>query len=394
MTLGVTAPVHSTLTARALWRGAAAMLSGRAAGESGGLVREWLRRRFPGRMAVLFGSGTAALTAALNLAMRRAGNRRIALPGYGCYDLATAVLGAGGEALLYDLDPATLGPDWPSFDRALAGRPAAVVIAHLYGHPVDLGEVVRRLAGNPAVLIEDAAQGIGGTWDATALGGIGTLGVLSFGRGKGLTGGSGGALLLDLAQDGGPSGPEPAPSSGLVQWVKAVGQWVLARPSLYWLPANLPFLGLGDTVFRDPSAAQPIGRAALGILGVTTESVDRDAESRRETGARLSAAVTAAGLGRVPGTPAGGRSGMLRLPVVCTAQARRSLGGRAAARLGIMPGYPRALGDLEPFRPALVSPGPMPGAAALVGRLVTLPTHALVPVSDLEELLSTLSERA
>src|SRR5690606_25328323 len=101
-------------------------------------------------------------TLALRLATAERGSRRIALPAYGCYDLATACDGAEVEVLLYDIDPETLGPDWTSLEWALAQGARTIVVAYLYGMPVDLGRVRSLAAAHQAVIIEDAAQGIGG----------------------------------------------------------------------------------------------------------------------------------------------------------------------------------------------------------------------------------------
>src|SRR4029434_8607789 len=110
---------------------------------------------------------------------------------YCCYDLATAADGAGADVLLYDLHPLTLGPDWRSFERTLARGATAAVVAHLYGHPVDLRQAQALADSAGSILIEDAAQGVGARYDGRPLGSFGGMSLLSFGRGKGLTGGGG-----------------------------------------------------------------------------------------------------------------------------------------------------------------------------------------------------------
>ena len=49
-------------------------------------------------------------------------------------------------------------------------------------------------------VVEDAAQGLGATWRGRPLGSFGDVSVLSFGRGKGWTGGVGGALLAEAVE--------------------------------------------------------------------------------------------------------------------------------------------------------------------------------------------------
>src|SRR4029077_10244446 len=70
----------------------------------------------------------------------------VALPAYCCYDLATAVDAAGVSFVLYDVEPSTLGPDERSLRAALSAGAGTVVVAHLYGVPVDMN-AVHALAG-------------------------------------------------------------------------------------------------------------------------------------------------------------------------------------------------------------------------------------------------------
>ena len=121
----------------------------------------------------------------------------VALPAYCCYDVATAADGAGVAFHLYDLEPETLSPDLASLRRSFDAGARSVVVAHLYGVPADLAAVRALAAEFGAIVIEDAAQGSGCEWRGRPAGAHGALGVLSFGRGKGVTGGKGGALLVN-----------------------------------------------------------------------------------------------------------------------------------------------------------------------------------------------------
>jgi len=197
-------PVHSPLSAAALLAGlraAATRNGGPPAAEQ--RVTALLKDRYSPRAVLLTESGTAALTAALLGALRDRPGRAVAMPAYVCYDLATAADGADVPVLLYDVDPTTLAPDMAHLKAVLHHGAAAIVVVHLYGCPVDLGEVNRLAAEAGAIVIEDAAQAAGATVNDRSAGTQGSLVVLSFGRGKGLTGGSGGALLAhDAAGEG------------------------------------------------------------------------------------------------------------------------------------------------------------------------------------------------
>ena len=184
-------PAHSPVSARTLL---SALPEGKRA------VRRFeaqLAERFQRETAIFTESGTQALQLALTLALEGlpASRRRVAVPGFGCYDVMTAAVGAGAPVMFYDVSPEHLGPETESLEQS-ASSCGVLVAADLYGFPLDWSRLtaVAREAG--AVLIEDAAQGIGSDWEGRVAGTHGDLAVLSFGRGKGWTGGGGGALLI------------------------------------------------------------------------------------------------------------------------------------------------------------------------------------------------------
>jgi dTDP-4-amino-4,6-dideoxygalactose transaminase len=382
-------PAHSPISLVALRAGWRALASSAAPAltEARVLVTRW----FGSRDVLLTDSGTSALALALRMAVRARPDRpRVALPAWACYDLATAADAADVGVVLYDLDPATLGPDWGSLDRALSAGVAAVVVVHAYGLPVNLAEVAARAGLAGSLVIEDAAQAIGATLGDRRAGATGDLGVLSFGRGKGWTGGGGGALLLNPGAPAELALPAretlEAAGSGLGSVVKLSAQWLLARPSLYAVPAALPFLKLGETIYHPPHSPAPAAGPEAEVLLHTAPLQEPEAERRRRTAGRLLAAVVAAGAGTVPSGWEGGRASWLRLPLLPTAEVLRRTAERTAARLGIMPAYPIPLSRLPGFHRVQPGGAGHPGAEELATRLRTLPTHGALSEADIRRL--------
>lgn len=404
-------PVYSPVT----WEAIAAGLRAAVRGDPDGVLRRRvegiLELRYGARDVLLTDSGTSALRLAIAGALRGRRHRPVALPGYCCYDVATAAEGAGAPVALYDLDPATLGPDFDSLGGLSDAAPGAVVVAHLYGYPVDVHSV-REVIGD-AALIEDAAQGAGGTLHGRPLGSLGSVSVLSFGRGKGMTGGGGGALLGhdDLgvgmvewarseiacqdpnppAQPAASSGvgaaparraPSAAQGRGIRQVGKLAVQHVLGRPALYGLPAALPFLHLGETLYRPPRTPQPAPAGALAVLERILPEVDRETAIRRANAERWrSGLARSAPFGTVT-VLAGAQPGYLRLPLLAgTDSGAEDL--RSLQRWGVMPGYPTTLAALPSLGPALIARAPaLPGAERLAKELLTLPTHRRLSPRD------------
>jgi hypothetical protein len=103
--------------------------------------------------------------------------------------------------------------------------------------------------------VEDVAQAFGGECNGVPFGAMGDVSFLSFGRGKNITCGSGGAILTNDDRIGKALAREYAqlPEVSLVDmlrnWLEVAVTKVLINPSLYWLPVGLPFLKLGETKF-------------------------------------------------------------------------------------------------------------------------------------------------
>jgi dTDP-4-amino-4,6-dideoxygalactose transaminase len=251
-----------------------------------------------------------------------------------------------------------------------------------------MGGVRNLAAERGAVVIEDAAQGTGASLDGRPAGSLGDLSVLSFGRGKGVTGGRGGALLChDAGLTGKVAALAPAPDAGagLGEVGKSLAQWVLARPSLYALPSAVPFLRLGETIYHPAHPAAGLPHSSAGILSVTMRLAEAEAARRRGNAVRLLEAARAAGFATIEPAP-GAEPGYLRLPLLDTGPSMRTR-ARAARALGIFPGYPVPLAQLPGFAPRVRNrDAAFPGAQTLAGRLATLPAHSLLTEADLSRL--------
>ncbi len=380
-------PVYSPLTLSGLFAGFGALV--RRSDPLRRAVERLTRERYQCSGVLLTDSGTSALQLALSLATRDRGNL-IAVPAYCCYDVATAAVGADARVVLYDVDPRTLGPDWDSLRAAVSRGATAVVVAHLYGIPVDLEAAGTIAADAQAVLIEDAAQGAGGTFVGQPLGAFGALAVLSFGRGKGMTAGSGGALLArddDGARLLGGVGRLARPNSPLSGLAKLTAQWVAGRPSLYGVPASIPALGLGTTVYKEPSEPTELSGSACAVLARVWAAAEAENAVRRRNGERLARAVGAASHLSSLCVSSDAHPGYLRFPLLVPPALRPLANGRAAQRLGIIGGYPTPLSAVAALRSRCVNAEDgFEGAQALAEGLVTLPTHSLLAEAELQAI--------
>ncbi len=372
-------PVYGAVGSRALVAGACALLRPEPARKA---AEQALQRCFPGRSVVLTGSGTSALALALRHAAKP--HATVALPAYACPDLGSAAIAAGVRVCLYDVDPYTLGPDWDSLNSVLEGADL-VVGAHLLGRLVDIGEMTKRAKQVGAVVIEDAAQFAGGSWSGTSGGALAAWSTLSFGRGKGLNAGGGGALLVN-----GHHLPDLAlsPASGaMTHLIRTTASAFLAHPTVYGVPARIPSLGLGATVYRPPVSATAISPVAAALLPAALRELPHAAAERR----RIEQAY-AASLQNLPHLqccqcPPLAVSGALRFPLLASPASMAPL-----RPLGVVRAYPRILLDYPEIAGHVLNAGAaFPGAQELAAKLHTLPTHNLVTPLDLERIISAVS---
>lgn len=343
-----------------------------------------LCRMYGADQAVLCGSGTQALTVALLAAVRATGSGIVALPAFGCYDLASAAIGAGMRVRLYDVDPTTLGPDMDAVRRAVREGAGIIVIAPLYGVPVDWDQVSELARETGAFVIEDAAQGHGAAWRGRPLGGLGELSVISFGRGKGWTAGGGGSVLArGMVVDEALAAPTAAEAFQAA--AGSMVQWALGRPAVYGIPASIPALGLGRTVYREPRKPRSLTRFGRRLLMATHQDSVREAEVRSEHGQAYCAVAREAHL-HCYRPPAHSRAGYIRFPIL-TSDARAATSPAPVKALGIAASYPRPLTELSRLAAALAGSRPAcPGARALATGLITLPTHSRLSKDDFHAL--------
>ena len=393
-------PVYSPLSLAALVS-AVRSVAGRGGDPRPAFARS-LGEAYGASRVLLADSGTHALQLAIQVALRvvnASATPIVALPAFTCFDVATAAVGSGASIALYDVDPSALAPDLDSLERALNDGARVVVVTPLYGVPVDWDAVERCAAPFGALVIEDAAQGHGATWHERRLGASGRLGVLSFGRGKGWTGGCGGALLArdDAAGFLNDELPESSRATGVVgTLMRSAAQWLLARPERYALPASLPFLHLGETNYRDPSTPAGIPWVAVALLQATRALADDEGQQRRTHAAEFAAGVAPlASVGTVrPGV--GGTPGYLRFPIRLARGLTGFSSSPAALRLGMATGYPATLAQLPAVRsrltPVSARVNAWPGATELVNTLVTMPTHSLVTASERRAILAMIAD--
>lgn len=378
-------PVYSPLELRSLWS------SARATWGRGPDLGAVLCREYDAKRAELLGSGTQALQVAIRMALLEAGESLVALPAFTCFDVGAAAVAVGANIALYDVDPDTLEPDLQSLQATLMAGARVVVVTPLYGYPIDWQCVHRIVSQYGGIVIEDAAQGHGASWRGRKLGSLGALSVLSFGRGKGWTGGSGGALLLRPPFAG--SMPSTisayARDQGLRELISLTAQWGLGRRGWYALPSAIPWLRLGEAYYRPAPPPKAMATSVRACVMATRSLVEGEATIRRGNAEILLRAIAHSSSVRPVFARPDSIGGYLRLAVRASGGVAGLPDPQAARALGVSASYPRTLAELPAVRAHMVRTATRwPGAESLARELVTLPTHSRLTALDRDRIVS------
>ena len=147
--------------------------------------------------AIGVGNGTDALMVALYTVGVRSGDEVItAANSFIASSEAISMLGA--RVVFADCDTTSYTIDPSEIERRITGRTKAVIPVHLYGHPADMGRIMRISGRRGLKVVEDVAQAITAEYRGKKVGSIGHMGAFSFYPGKNLGAlGDGGALLTN-----------------------------------------------------------------------------------------------------------------------------------------------------------------------------------------------------
>ena len=182
-------------------------------GENLDAVEELCAEACGTRYAVALANGTAALHLAIRLAGEELYGRKEAYAGtlsgqrVFCSDMTfdatcNPIAYEGGEAVFIDTESDTWNMDPEALEKAFAAFPDVrmVVLAHLYGTPAKIDAILDVCKRHDAVLIEDAAESLGASFDGKKTGGFGRHNIISFNGNKIITGSAGGAYVTDDAE--------------------------------------------------------------------------------------------------------------------------------------------------------------------------------------------------
>ena len=372
-------PAAAELTGGALVRAATGIVAGERYRRR---VERELKHYFGVRYVFLTSSGKSGLTLILRALKGLTGRRQVVIPAYTCFSVPAAVIRAGLDVRICDIDPTTFDFDYGCLEKTITRQTLCVVPTHLFGMPSDVTRIARLCDKDDVFVVEDAAQAMGGRSHGRLLGTIGDAGFFSLDRGKTITCGSGGIIVTNSDRIGRAivreydRAPDPTVRETLRDFLRLVLMRVFVHPRLFWVPKAMPWLGLGRTTYDVGFPITRLSEVNAGALHGWRDCLARTVQARAETAAYFSTALGLPALRRAQASPA-------RLPVVMESRAARdriyALSEQRGLGLGVM--YPTAINAIEELR-ATVGGQNAPAAERVAERLLTIPTHHLLTDRD------------
>jgi dTDP-4-amino-4,6-dideoxygalactose transaminase len=147
------------------------------------------------RYAIAVSSGTAALHIALMAHEIGPGDEVITTP-FTFIASVNCILYVGARPVFVDIEEDTFNINPTLIEQAITPRTRAILPVHLYGYPCDMGAILDIARRHNLIVIEDAAQAIGATYDGKIVGSFGT-GCFSLYATKNIMSGEGGMITTN-----------------------------------------------------------------------------------------------------------------------------------------------------------------------------------------------------
>lgn len=186
------------MTGKELWNIAQAHANGHLSGDGmfTKLCSQWLEASTGSARALLTHSCTGALEMAAILADIQPGDEVI-MPSYTFVSTANAFVLRGAVPVFVDVRADTMNIDESRIETAITARTKAIVPVHYAGVGCEMDTIMDIARRHNLLVIEDAAQGLMGSYKGRPLGSIGHMAAFSFHETKNIISGEGGALMIN-----------------------------------------------------------------------------------------------------------------------------------------------------------------------------------------------------
>ena len=342
-------------------------------------------------------SGRSALFLTLQAWRRRNPRDEVIIPAFVCPSVGRAVVKAGLQPVLCDVNATGSGLDPSCLSRLIGRRTLAVVTAHLYGYPSEIRQTLDLARDARALVIEDACQAFGAKLAGRYVGTFGDAGIFSFGMSKPIWTGGGGLIAThdpDLIRHAGMELSKTGKPGTIAEALSLAKVGVLAAVIRSHHLGPLAKIWSGSLRGRDDCsdfaiAAQPGTNAAIGCsLLARIEAIHR---IRREHAAYYFRRLSMYDAISLPETAPTSEPVYVRFPIVVhNVRVKQEILRKLHAH-GINASEMYARQSYEGLKGFAARSTDCPATEYLVDRMINLPTHAHITMRDLENAISAFA---
>jgi perosamine synthetase len=389
-----------------------------------------LKDYFNVKYCFLVSSGKAALTIILQSLKEIYPDRnQVIIPAFTCYSVPSSIVRAGLKVKLCDIGDNTLDFDLNQLQQIMSScslnqvsndynkkrlryngektnsnrstleLPLCIIPTDLFGVPAKISELRESMKDSDIVILEDAAQALGGSWQGERLGTLGDISFFSLGRGKSLSTIEGGIIVTNRDDIGSKielrmkTIPHYSFIDMMILLFKSIFLAFFQRPSLFWLPKSLPFLRIGETIYDPAFKMQKMSAFQAGLAKNWQKKI-RDFKKYRSKNSRYWMTILKDKKKLVPiNLKARHLPDIIRFPLkVCDPEIRAMI-LRESDRLGlgIMPAYPDTINCIKALSADFYGLE-FPAAKECVRKLITLPLHLFVTQYDRAQIAELMAE--
>jgi len=361
--------------------------------------KESLKKYFGVKHAFLVSSGRASLTIILRALSSISDKKEVIIPAYTCFSVPSAIYRAGLNISLCDISLKTLSLDPERFSEKINDQTLCVLPVHMFGLSCEILPIIKIAHQKNCVVIEDAAQAMGGRLNDRKLGTFGDIGFFSLGRGKNITTFEGGIIITDkdeyakLIQKEMEKLDKANQIDELRIFLYIVCYKLFLNPNLYWIADHLPFLELGLTKFDPGFKIKGLSGYQANLGELLMKRIDSINEERGKKALLWNEKIKDLENLYVPSAVENSYPVYPRFPVILQKRDSKFAHYFASRNLGISSMYPGTVDKIKQVRSiSAQAQENFPTSEKVAKSLITLPTHPYLDEESMDKTKDLLRE--
>lgn len=358
-----------------------------------------IKSRYGVKHCFLMSSGRAAMAMLFTILKQNNPQEQrdeIVLPAYTCYSVPAAAEIAGLKVRICDVDPHTLSYDMEQFRSIDFTRVLCVVSGNLYGYPDDMKTIESITEKAGCYLLDDAAQSMNAMVDQRYAGTWGDIGLYSLDKGKNITSLQGGIIVTDNDQIASwisqqlDTLPPASVKQQLADGLKLIAYMLMLKPCFYWIPANIPALGLGKTIYTTDYLFCRYSRSMSALAWRLFKRIDEISRLRTERARKMIELLQSInGIKFIHKVNDSALPVYLRLPLLVDSSKNRNtiIAELNRAGIGASASYPQSIADLEDICDfAVIHNNVASSGQYIASHILTLPTLSYMNDKDMARI--------